>query len=227
MKPKYNHHFIHILMLFLAAMMLWGGCASTSNPQLKSLSAYPFADRMVIGLMEFNNETETEALEVLKNGLGDLLINELLKYKRYRIVERTKINAIMAELKLQHSGIVKESDVIEVGQHLGADALLFVAIDSLKHKEHTNHGGLAYTVSKKTEATLSARLVSVQSNELLLSSIATARTKQRKSVALGFAKSGTISDDKDSVDAVLKVATIELANKIASQAPVLRDINRN
>ena len=134
---------------------------------------------------------------------------------------------ILSELKLQHSGMIEDTDIVEVGHHLGADALLFVAIDSVAHKKHTNHGGLAYTMSKKTEVTLSARLVSVHSNELLLSSMATAAVKQRKSVALGFAKSGDISDDKESIDAALKIAAVELANKIARQAPNLEVLDRD
>ena len=182
---------------------------------------------MVIGMVELSNKSGEAELDSLNRGIGDLLINELMKYRRFRIVEREKTHAIISELKLHHSGMIKDSDVIEVGHHLGADALLFVAIDSVDHKTHTNHGGLAYTKYKKTEVTLSARLVSVESNELLLSSMATARKKQRKSVALGFAKSGDISDDKESVEGVLKVAIVELANKIAYQAPKMQELNRN
>lgn len=226
-KPKYPYRQPLVLMLFLSTMFFWGGCASTSNPRLERVSEYPFTDRMVIGMMQLSNRSGEAELDSLNRGIGDLLINALMKYKRFRIVEREKTHAIISELKLQHSGMIKESDVIEVGHHLGADALLFVAIDSVAHKKHTNHGGLAYTKYKKTEVTLSARLVSVQSNELLLSSMATAKKKQRKSVALGFAKSGDISDDIESVEGALKVAIVELANKIAYQAPKMRDLSRN
>ena len=213
-------------VILILAMIFLGGCASTGNPKIEPLSAYPFRDRMVIGLVELNNKTGTLDLELQKAALSDLLLNELMSYQRFRIVEREKMNEIMSELKLQHSGIIKESEAIEVGHHTGADALLFVAIDSVAHEEHINHGGLAYTKTKKTEATLSARLVSVEFNELLASAIATAGTRQTKSVALGIVSSGSISDDA-AVDTVLKQAILELANKIARQAPRLNDLTRN
>ena len=205
--------------LLVISLLLLVGCQSVSKTKLKTLSDIPFEKRYIIAVMDFENKTGNHEYDALLNGLNDVMIEELLKYRRFTIVERENLPDIMSELAYEMTGFVNAKHVKELGNHLGSDALLFGTLKSVVHREKKNHGGLAYTLKRTTEVTLSTRLVSVETCEILSSSKMTSSIIQRKNVALGFAKSGNITDEQTAIWSALDIAIKQLANDLADRTP--------
>lgn len=64
---------------------------------------------------------------VSDNLLADAIGNELVRYG-FTVIERSRLQAILDELKLSLSGILKEGDMRRVGEILNVDALMFVTV---------------------------------------------------------------------------------------------------
>lgn len=79
-----------------------------------------------IAVLYFDNYsiTDREALEPFRKGLTDTLISSLARSKDLRVVERTRMEALLSELGLQQTGAVTPETVRKVGKILGVEALL-------------------------------------------------------------------------------------------------------
>lgn len=205
--------------LLILLFVLLAGCASASKPEIKPLADFPFQKRPIIAVMDFENKSGEQQYNVVLQGISDQVIEELLQYGRFRIVERENLDGILSEFKLEMTGFVDEKYVKEIGKHLGVDALLFGSLRSVIHKENKNHAGLAYSLQRKTEVTLSARLVTVETNEILSSSTVTTNINQSRQVALGFARSGNMTDEETAARSAIDIAVRQLANEIADRTP--------
>ncbi len=205
--------------LIALLLVLLTGCASASKPKLKSIPDLPFQERHIIAVMEFENNSGNSNIDSLLYGLSESVVDELLKYDRFRIVERKRRDDILSEYKYEATGFVDDRYVKHLGKHLGVDALLFGSLKSVTHKEKKNHGGLAYTIKRKTEVVLSARLVSVNTSEILSSSTVSSHITQNESVALLFARSGNMTDEATAIRSALDVAVKQLVNDMAYRTP--------
>jgi len=79
-----------------------------------------------IAVLYFDNYsiTDREALEPFRKGLTDTLISSLARSKDLRVVERTRMEALLSELELQQTGAVTPETVRKVGKILGVETLL-------------------------------------------------------------------------------------------------------
>ena len=95
-----------------------------------------WGQNITIAVFDFeNNGLETNEVRQLSTRLE----SELVKLGDFKVVERTKIDEVLKEQKLQISGSVEES-LIEVGEILGANQIILGSIGKI--------GGL-YTLSAK------------------------------------------------------------------------------
>ena len=91
-----------------------------------------------------------------------MLAAELNKLDDLKILERSAIDKVIEEQKMQVSGVVDESTAVELGKLVGADAVLLG--DVTDYLTWTNVTGLSgSTIS------FSARMIDVASSQLLLS----------------------------------------------------------
>ena len=108
-----------------------------------------WGQNITIAVFDFeNNGLETNEVRQLSTRLE----NELVKLGDFKVVERTKIDEVLKEQKLQFSGCVEEC-LVDAGEILGANQIILGSIGKI--------GGLY---------TLSAKLVDVESGELLMAS---------------------------------------------------------
>ena len=108
-----------------------------------------WGQNITIAVFDFeNNGLETNEVRQLSTRLE----NELVKLGDFKVVERTEIDKVLKEQKLQVSGNVEEV-LIDVGKILGASQIILGSVGKI---------GNLYTISTK--------LVDVESGELLLAS---------------------------------------------------------
>lgn len=106
---------------------------------------------MRVAVLEFGNASSEAGLEALGKGLQSMVTTDLSRVGSITLVERSRIQEIVAEQKLGNSGLMDKATAAKIGKLAGASHLL---------------GGTFTCVSKSMR--LDARLFSVQTGEVLL-----------------------------------------------------------
>jgi len=100
--------------LLAAAALLAAGPAAAPAP----------GGKPVLTVLYFDNQTGQADLEVLRKGLADMIITDLVAWDGVAVVEREKLEAVMAELELQRTAAFDKATAVKVGRLLGAQYLL-------------------------------------------------------------------------------------------------------
>jgi TolB-like protein len=114
-------------------------CASQSQAGVKS-----------IAIMEFDNHSVTKYVEELGSigkGLADMFHMDFSKISSLHVVERSKINYILKEKKLQQSGDVDRATAVKAGKLLGAHYMIF---GSFMQMDKNNTAMMVKVVSVET-----------------------------------------------------------------------------
>ena len=82
-------------------------------------------DQKTIAILYFDNNSNNPQLDPLKKGLADMLISDLSNLNMLRVVEREKLEEVMAELKLSSSKDFDAGTRQKLGKLLGAETILF------------------------------------------------------------------------------------------------------
>jgi TolB-like protein len=82
-------------------------------------------DQKTIAILYFDNSSGNAQLDALKKGLADMLISDLSNLKMLRVVEREKLEEVMAELKLSSGREFDPATRQKLGKLLGAETILF------------------------------------------------------------------------------------------------------
>jgi TolB-like protein len=80
-------------------------------------------------VMEF--ETIGVAEKHVGRAITEKIVSELVATNRYTVVERTQVEKILQEQKLQLSGLVDEATAVEIGHLLGAELLAMGSISQI------------------------------------------------------------------------------------------------
>lgn len=72
----------------------------------------------VIAIMNFKNSSTNKELDALAFGFSDILTTDLISLKCVSIVERSKLNEIMDELKLSQMGVTDSEKAMQIGKLL-------------------------------------------------------------------------------------------------------------
>jgi len=83
------------------------------------------ADQKTIAILYFDNSSGNSQLDALKKGLADMLISDLSNLQMLRVVEREKLEEVMAELKLSSGREFDPATRQKLGKLLGAETILF------------------------------------------------------------------------------------------------------
>lgn len=134
--------------------------AATTTRKLELLSERLISDyqakkpsqKTTLAIFAFNTDQKL-AKKKIGFAVAETMSHKFVSNGLFTVVERTEINKVMAEQKLQASGIVENSAAVRLGQILGAKTLLLGNVQRV---------GTIYQVN--------ARLVDVQSAEVIASS---------------------------------------------------------
>ena len=109
---------------------------------------------VLIAVSYFANNTKEEFQKPFVLGLTDRLIMELVRKKKYLVVERSRMDAVFKEHELAMTGAVKDDDAIKAGKFLKAPFVVLPAVNVLSVVKGKNH----YTVTVE----MSARVVDTE-----------------------------------------------------------------
>jgi TolB-like protein len=104
--------------------------------------------RLAVAVLPFDAIGDAEQF---KEAITNEMINELVNLRRFKVIERSAIDKIVAEQKMQASGFVDDRTAVKLGKIAGADALVVGVVT-----RNGNH------------IKISARLVDVETAETLI-----------------------------------------------------------
>ena len=145
------------------------------------------------------------------------LIDELQKTKSFRIIERQRLETILSELKLNMSGLINPQNAKQVGKQIGVDAFIFGNLSSIKYTTDKSTIFIMWTESQKTDIALDARIVNVETGEIIATSKASSYVNQRKWVAFGFAKLGKTMEKSSIIQTGIDLSCRQLAIDLAAE----------
>lgn len=173
-----------------------------------------------IAVLEFTNKANNQWW--FQNGAAaaqDVFVTELVKSRKFVVVEREKINAIMQEKGLTLSGDVDAKTAMRIGKLLGVNYMLTGALTEYGNTDTNAHGpGVgslpSFGVHKRSfVAALNARVFNVSTGEIVWADEAR-KEESSSSVSVG-GFGGGVHDDR-MFDKVLKPIIQELVASLKS-----------
>ncbi len=204
-------------------LLIFISCGTVSKTNMKPLREVPFNQRPVIAVIDFQNKTGDTGYNNLMENITGSMISELQGTGHFRIIERERLNALLGEMKLSLSGLVNPDKAKEVGKVLGVDALLFGNLSSVQYSKNKQSIFIAWTEGQKVEINMDARLVNVETGEVLAASKASSSVKQRNWVLFWFARLGAKTDKGAIIQSGIDLDLKQLANGIADKTPLRKD----
>jgi TolB-like protein len=87
-----------------------------------------------LAVLYFDNNSKDESLEVLRKGLADMIVTDLVAWDGVTVVERDRLESIIAELKLQRTKYFDRSQALQIGKFLKAKYLLMGSLQIIKER---------------------------------------------------------------------------------------------
>jgi curli biogenesis system outer membrane secretion channel CsgG len=161
---------------------------------LTSVSA--FAADPALGVAEFSNDTSAGWwYGGVGRELAGMLSNELAATGKFRIVERDKIDKILAEQDLSDAGRVNKATRVKTGKLTGAKYLVFATVSAYEHDTSKKGGGISFrgisVGGKKDEAYIAVdlRVVDTETGDIEFARTVEARAGGR-GLNLGLYRGG-------------------------------------
>jgi TolB-like protein len=118
--------------------------------------------RLAIAVLPFDGGKEVARY---KDAVTNEMIDQLVNLRRFKVIERSSMDKIVAEQKIQASGFVDDKSAVKLGKIAGADALVI--------------GNIIFS---GTSIKISARLVDVETAETLISEDAVSENISQESI---------------------------------------------
>jgi len=109
------------------SLKLWAKQAIEQEQTLKTIST-----PNTVAVLYFNNRTGWSKLDLLQKGLTLMLMTDISNVKKFKVIERTRVQALVQELGLGKLGLVESGTAPRVGRLLKAEYL--IGGDILKSK---------------------------------------------------------------------------------------------
>lgn len=154
------------------------------------------ASKPVVGIADFKKSVAVNwwGGQVGKD-MADMLANELMGTKKFKVVERQKLNAVMIEQDLAASGRVRKGTGAKTGQLTGAQYLVSGTVTSYEEGTASTGGGLSFKGIRlggskgKAYIAVDLRVINTSTGEVVDSRTVEANSS-KGGLNLGFFKSG-------------------------------------
>ena len=175
-----------------------------------------------VAILEFKNKASHYTWSWYEAGrqAQDMLVTELVKSGKYRVIEREQLQAIMQEKHLSLSGDIDPKTAIQFGKMLGVEYLIAGAVTELgvTDRNASVPGGFLRDLpsvsvrSQKMEAALDARAFSTSTGEIVWADTAKDETSDSSVYVAG---AGGGANDRNKVDKLMRPVVQKLAASLA------------
>ena len=156
------------LALSLAALAAAAGCDGSLLGRGQNLV------RPTVAVLKFENRAGNGLGWNLSDGMKDILVDRLMATKRFHVIERPELNAILGEVRLQNSGVTREQDRAALGRIKNVQYLIKGTITDFGHSS-TGTGFLSspdirlWGASARAVMSMALYVIEVESGEIVCS----------------------------------------------------------
>ena len=189
--------------VLLGAILLLGMSVAQAQPR--------------VAVMNFENNSNWRYWgDNLGRAAADELVTQLFRTGDFSVIERSQLDAILAEQDLGTSGAVDASTAAKIGQLLGAQLVLTGSITQFSIERTSGRFGFIGGSVSRAESVVDVRLVDTTTGQILLAE----NGEGRKTFGGGFFKGVAAERDFDAGTAqeALRPAVEQVVEKIADQA---------
>lgn len=189
---------------------------------LLSSPAFSQGNKPRVAVLEFKNKASHYTWNWYEAGRGaqDMLVTELVKSGKYRVIEREQLAAIMQEKNLSLSGDIDPRTAVKIGKMLGVEYLIAGSVTELGVTDRgaSVPGGLLRGLpsvnvrSQKAEAALDARAFSTSTGEIVWADSARDETSDASVYVFG---AGGGANDRGKVDKLMRPVVQKLASSFS------------
>jgi curli biogenesis system outer membrane secretion channel CsgG len=156
-----------------------------------------------VAVMDFDYATVSSSVAAIfgtnvdvGKGIGDLLINQLVEGGKYTVIERSALDAVLAEQNFSNSNRANPSSAAQIGKVLGVDAIIIGSITQFgRDDQNKSIGGLGAVTGSfgigrvgknksKAVVGLNSRIIDINTAEILAVAKGFGESK-RSSTSLG------------------------------------------
>ena len=167
-----------------------------------------------IGVVDFENKT-TYGANRLGTSASDILITELAKSGKFIVVERDKMDKIMAEQKLGMTGAIDPSTAAKVGKILGLNAIVTGAISQFGTETEGSEYLITQSKSQIVKCTVDIRVVDAETGQVLYADSGAGLSKKHTGGVFGL---GTRAGYDETLEGeALRAAIVKFVNNIVAQ----------
>ncbi|OGR83505.1 MAG: hypothetical protein A2902_02040 [Elusimicrobia bacterium RIFCSPLOWO2_01_FULL_64_13] len=170
----------------------------------------PKGERPIVAVMPFAYNADQAEYAGTEKGLEEALEADLVKTKKFRMIERGRLGVLLQEAGLQQTGAVSPENAVQIGKQLGAQAYVLGSVTSVSVRDEWRSVKFAEKTTRFVEIAAEAKLVSVETGEILASGSAVGKSKTAEKHAFG----GKVGD-LASVKSMTQKASQALSKRLA------------
>lgn len=156
--------FLRALCCLLLAAVAGCGKEAVKPPQ-PVLAEKVTGPKLRIAVVEFENKTVYGSR--LGTAAADILVTELARTNRFILIERQKLEKVMAEQKLGLTGAVDPSTAAQMGKILGAAAIVTGAVSQYGFKTTGTDALIVESKHQIAEAAVDVRIINAETAQIL------------------------------------------------------------
>ena len=208
-----------VFTLSIVTLFTLSACAPTTTVKKKESVSIETPKGMVglkrrIGVVDFENKT-TYGANRLGTSASDILITELAKSGKFIVVERDKMNQVMAEQKLAMTGAIDPSTAAKVGRILGLNAIVTGAISQFGETTEGSEYLITQSKSQIVKCTVDIRVVDAETGQVLYADSGSGLGKKHSGGVLGL---GTRTGYDETLEGdALRAAIAKFVDNIVAQ----------
>lgn len=171
-----------------------------------------------VAVLEMEDKTSRYSWYQAGRSAQEMLITELVKSGKYRVIERDRLKSLMSEKDLSLSGDVDPKTAVRAGQLLGVEFLVVGAVTELgvtdSHASAPGYRGFpGFSVKKqRMDAALDVRAISATTGEIVWSD---SKSESTSDSSVYVAGAGGGSQDRQKLDRLLRPIVQKLARSLA------------
>jgi len=177
-----------------------------------------------VAILEFKNKVEGWRWGWYKAGeaVQDMLVTELVKKGKYRVIEREQLQAMMQEKNLSLSGDIDPRTAVKAGKMLGVEYLCTGALTELGEARRSVNvpGGFfggpnVHVGSNKMDAAVDARCFNTSTGEIVWAETSKESTSDSKVYVNG---AGGGVEDQRKLDRILRPIVVKLSESLSQKS---------
>ncbi|MCK5583451.1 MAG: hypothetical protein KAI33_06655 [Elusimicrobiales bacterium] len=211
-----------ILLCILPAFIL-AACAPSKSVKKSQAMSVKETERVKskytgpkrrIGVVEFSNKT-AYGKGRLGGSASDILITELVKSGKFIVVERGRMEKLMAEQKFQAQGTVDSRTAVKLGKIMGLEAIVLGTVSQFGVKTEGHDYLIKQGKRQIAEVTVEIRVVDVETGQVILADSGKGITKRKWGSFLGMGTKGGYDETLEG-DA-LRASIVQFVDNIMNQ----------